>query len=443
MKRIETQILKILHEKGRMKLGDIASELGKEKNITHYYLKKLTAPDRKTLETEGGYYWISDRKKIEDAIVDLLLEGERTYSELSELYQSLLERDLSEDAVWDTLFIMERDGHVRMKSAEEHPDIEEDTYSLPAFEYSKRDICVVCKTKIEPGEQITALVRLPERGHTWRAANIHKECFHEPEANFLILNGKYDGNVFCDHCGLPLSPKMIAVPMVSHHLLYEHFTEMETRALKWVEYFFYNFPETTKEELEEFYKEITEEEYSGPHDFAPIPYQSEEDYEFIKALLGKFDDLGDFWKIRPKLMNMVGTDLSRLSWTERLMKDLLFFFTEVPDDYDVNSRIQDIWKAAQEYSKGFEADIQRLYEKLLGPIGSVYSRLQPSWVIYDDKKTGDNFNRRGGADLPNKEWDHGEELYSQVITFREKGTDKVYHPYCAEKLGITTKEGGG
>lgn len=437
MKNVERKILKILHEEGGpLKLGEIAAKLNKEKNTTHYYLKKLTDPERKTLESKDGYYWIGDREKVKKAILDLLAVSEFTKTNL---FQELMKKGFTEDEIYDALFLLKRDGQLKIKMPTTLFDEEGKVYSLPISEYSKRDICTVCNTSLDSSKEVlTAVYRRYDPGHTWRAATIHKDCFPDSKAEFII-NGQIDGDVFCDHCGLPLSPKLIALQVASHHILYDHFTEIENEAIEWIEYLYDNFPQLSGEELTEFYNEL-EKGYEGPDDSVPIPYDTEEEFEFIKALIRNHSNPGDFSKLVSIIINLKGLDLSRRVFAETFMKGLTEFFPEVPENYDVDSRIEAIWTAAQKIIHDYEIDIRKLYEKLLGPIGSIYNRIQPHWVIYDDSRFAKKWDRRDGADLKNMEWDHGKDLYSQVITIRDQG--KVYHPYCAEKLGLTNQSHG-
>jgi len=283
--------------------GEEQNKLTRKK--IHYHLKNLRQDGFLDYDEKNKRYKlhrILDLEGIKEIILDSLV-GEK-YTE-TELFLKLKEQGLTDDDFCDAFFILKRDGRIKVEQSDKESETKKAVYSLPISEYSKRNICVLCNSKIDSsGEVLTALYRRYGSGHTWRTASVHKTCFKKPKANFLILNGKYEGDVFCDHCGLPLSPKMIATPMVSHHLLYEHFTDLEADTLEWVEFLFRNFPECSPEELIDFYDELGKK-FNGGSDFTPIPYQSEEERKFILSLLGNLCDIHDFWKIQSKIIGRV------------------------------------------------------------------------------------------------------------------------------------------
>lgn len=122
---------------------------------------------------------------------------------------------------------------------------------------------------------------------------------------------------------------------------------------------------------------------------------------------------------------LVHGDLSNLQEAEEFLNCISKYHNNLPEDYDIKSRIKDIWLTAQKFKQEREKNILRMYEKLLQPSGFVYTYIQPLWAFDPQEiKWIQDGESVGGRDL---------EAY-QFMAF--KHGDKFYHPFCAEKLGL-------
>jgi len=122
---------------------------------------------------------------------------------------------------------------------------------------------------------------------------------------------------------------------------------------------------------------------------------------------------------------LVHGDLSYLQEVEEFLNCIKKYNSNFPDDYDIKSRIKDIWLSALKLKQEREKNILRMYERLLQPSGFVYTHIQPLWafdtqerkIVQDEESASSRFFEA-----------------FQFMAFKQ--VDKFYHPFCAEKLGL-------
>jgi DNA-binding transcriptional ArsR family regulator len=141
-------------------------------------------------------------------------------------------------------------------------------------------------------------------------------------------------------------------------------------------------------------------------------------------------------KIRNELeMILPPSDLSYLDQAEEFITGIIKYREKLPEDYDIKSRIKEIWSAAQELRKENERTIRTMYEKLLGPSGCLYTQTSPTWAVARDHHY-ERFYDDLTAERPRR-WSLSEYYLFHSTALAYQHDDKIYHPYCAEKLGLT------
>ncbi len=105
---------------------------------------------------------------------------------------------------------------------------------------------------------------------------------------------------------------------------------------------------------------------------------------------------------------------------------LVKYRADCPKDYDVNSRIKELWTASQSIKKIYDKNIRENYQKLLEPESNLYSCIDWAFDVenYDFDKVR--------SDYP-YEWCDSP-FFSQTLAV--KCGDNYFHPYCAKKLGL-------
>lgn len=410
-------------------------EFEKKKVSVHYHLKQLGFSSK--VKAQDGKYSYSEFSKTNEEhaekILDFLSTGGRyTYDEI---YDHL---GVGEDHYEPLDDLIQEDRVFIIK--EGIRDSEKIYYELSPFGLSERELCPICKEKIKDSNRVlTAIYKSANQNKNtkWRPVSIHIDCYQKSYGLFEIVWGGHEGQVFCNHCGLPLSHKMITQKPIAYHLLADHFNGFETETLNLISSIralvseMHEKPATQDqwlkraEEVSTLYEEFEIEvpNWISEHISADLEKIGQRDRfhttitNFIRNDIGFYDDI---------------RDLSDLCECEIFFNQMAKYRPDVPEGYDINSRIKDIWLAAQKLKDRNESRINRMYETLLGPAGSVHSTISPYWALEAIPEEW------GDPDIQNTK------LYSpintQVITYRDG--ENVYHPYCAEKLGKTLQKGG-
>ncbi len=452
MEKTQEKLLKILQE-SQKPLGpsEIGNVLKKPRNAIQYHLNKLIK--KGTVVSNGGKYSynkkvLEELKEIEEKIIKLLSTTE--YSPI-DLQQKL---GLDESKIFSALYQLEGDGLIKEGptsitkrggfvrtglTTHDSKYCRETKYTLTHLGYSKIGVCQICKKEIEQEDLIlTAFFRTNYsfKPQPWKNVLIHLDCIPDSEA-YDIVYGKHEGSVFCKYCGLPLSPKMLPKQSITYKSIKCHFSELELKTIGLFESLILSctirsdfIPVMVSKDkyvidlgalndstIEKAYKKFKIE----------IPYWISERLKNEsppKESSSENNNIEPFsWEILIYDCGSLEADLSELSSAENFIKVLKKYRSDFPADYDINSRIKEIWTAAQNIRHKNEDNIQRMYEKLLGHAGSIY--------LYIDEAFGTeqyDFDRQSNAPY------YESPIFSQTITF--KHGDKFYHPYCAEKLGL-------
>ncbi len=452
MEKTQEKVLKILQE-SQKPLGpsEIGNVLKKPRNDIQYHLNNLIK--KGTVVSNGRKYSynkkvLEELKEIEEKITKLLSITE--YSPI-DLQQKL---GFDEGKIFSALHLLEIDGLIK----EGHTSItkrggfvrtgltthdskycRETKYTLTHLGYTKIGVCPICKKEIEKEDLIlTAFFRTNYsfKPQPWKNVLIHLDCIPESEA-YDIVFGKYEGPVFCKYCGLPLSPKMIPKQSITYKSIKCHFSELELETIGLFEHLILsctirsNFIPVMVSK-DEYVLDLGALNYSSIEkayessdieipDWVSERLKNESPPKESSTENNNIEPLS--WEISNDFLSLEA-DLSELSSAENFIKVLKKYHSDFPTDYDINSRIKEIWTAAQNIRNKNEENIQRMYEKLLGPAGSIY--------IYIDEAFGTeqyDFDRQM-SDAPYDE----SSIFSQTIAF--KHGDKFYHPFCAEKLGL-------
>lgn len=448
----DDEILRILKESQKpLGLSEIKKQLNKPKNTIQYHLKKLTK-NGEIISNDKKYSLdkteVEKREEIKNEVIDLLSTEELSPIDLQQklgfderkIYSALLQLEGAGLIKEGPNSLAKRSGMIRRRrTTYDTKYCRETKYTLTYLAYSKIGVCPICKEKIRQKDLIlTAFFRTNYNfePQPWKNVLIHLDCIPNSEA-YDTIYGKHEGSVFCEYCGLPLSPKMLPRQSITYKSIKCHFSEMELEIIGLFERL------SLREIIRSVSaKAIVEEKYK----FAVRPEDStiEEVYISLKMDIPNWiaDKLKNetipkdsspennnieplSWEIDDDLSSLEA-DLSALSSAEKFIKVLKKYRSDAPTDYDINSRIRDVWVAAQNIRIENEKNIQRMYEKLLGPAGGIYA--------YTDEAFGTeqyDFDRQM-TDAPYG--DDESTIFSQTITF--KHGDKFYHPFCAEKLGL-------
>ncbi len=454
MEKTQDKLRKILQE-SQKPLGpsEIGNVLKKPRNAIQYHLNKLIK--KGTVVSNGGKYSynkkeLEELKGIEEKIIKLLSTTE--YSPIG-IQQKL---GFDESKIFSALYQLEgaglikegptslanRGGLIRhRRTTHDTKYCRETKYTLTYLAYSKIGVCPICKEKIRQKDLIlTAFFKNTKYNiepQPWKKVLIHLDCISDSEA-YDTVYGKYDGSIFCEYCSLPLSPKMLPRQSITYKSIKCHFSEMELETIGLFEYiiqscttpldfiptmdrknrFAIDMGALDDSTIEKAYKnfEIEIPDWISERLKNEIsPKESSPENNNIEPLS---------WEILIYDGGSLEADLSELRGAEKFIKVLKKYRSDFPADYDTISRIKEIWTAALNIRNENEKNIQRMYEKLLEPAGIIYT--------YMDEAFG---TEQYDFDLQKSDILYNEfSIFSQTIAF--KHGNKLYHPFCAEKLGL-------
>ncbi len=488
---ITEEILKIL-QKSQKPLGvsEIAREIGTERNVIHYHLKKLT--DRGTVNSKDGKYSLRDNFAIIEKITGILAEKDCNIFELQNL-------GFDKQQIEDALYLLESKGWVYINrpvvamTGAEHE--RETRYSLTPVAHSEKGLCPICKKSIDSSENVLIATIQTIKNRSWATASIHAKCYADSCDVYIPKD------TFCDYCGLPISPKPLLGQEIGYKDIIDCFYKMEYYTILLLEslhlelkHYRYNEPKNyqeIKDNIQRAYefhmerckiKEIPDWILKGMEldekpkrdirseiDAINKNFENSEAYKEFQSELKKADEIpienrdsyydsitekrnnSEAYKkfdsekkrllkisqeetqyINPTYLDilkdlnvLVRGDLSYLQEAEEFLNCIKKYHNNLPNDYDIKSRIKDIWLSALKLKQEREKNILRMYEKLLQPSGIVYTYIQPLWAFNPQER----------------KWiqDEGSEISSILGGYQSmafKNGDKFYHPFCAEKLGL-------
>jgi hypothetical protein len=262
----------------------------------------------------------------------------------------------------------------------------------------------------------------------WKLTQIHSKCLSKSKA-YENVYGKYESSMFCHHCGLPLTPKMLPEYSISYKLLEDYFFSFELKSINLL-----------KELIESWHVSLKvpflkEKRAVTPQNSTIRTVYNKLDLEMPEWLDKRIKEDKNDSEIAPygeicneilkDLMFTFDADLSKLKNTENFQKLLIKYRVSHPEDYNVDSRIREVWAAAQAIKKAYDETILNSYEKLIGPEARLYSHID--WAFNPEDYDFDK-----------------EVLYSRykempsilAHTFAVKCGTQYYHPYCAGKIGL-------
>lgn len=443
---LQQKIRKILQESAEP-LGPsaIAKKLGLERNRIHHHLKKLKE-DGFLISSDKGKYSINKDvmeiiRDLEEKILHLLA--------LKEYYPKELKQKLGydESKIISAIGLLELDGLIKegQKSLAKRGGIPRkgltvnvtdycraSTYILTYLGYSKIGFCPICKEKLNVYEMVVVSFFRSSydfRPQPWVSVKIHSKCLPDSKA-YEMIYGKYETSMFCYHCGLPLSPKTLPKHPITYKSVKDHFFGFELESIRlleglrqsWIVPLDIHIPgvkfSTTPQNstIEKVYNKL---EIKIPDWVSVRLKKDESDPENVY-----YKDIS--WEISEDLQFKLDKDISELKNAENFLRILIKYRADCPKDYDVNSRIKELWTASQRIKKIYEKNIRENYQKLLEPESNLYSCIDWAFDVenYDFDKVR--------SDYP-YEWDDSP-FFSQTLAV--KCGDNYFHPYCAKKLGL-------
>ena len=438
------EIQKILRESAEP-LGPsaIAKKMGKNKSSVHYHLKKLI-DDGSIISLEDGKYSVNKDEmeiisELGDKILDLLISKEYYPSELQQELVSNESKIKSAIAILEynglikegKISLAERGGIPKKEFTFHDSDYcRNSTYTPTYMGYSKMGFCPICKEKLNAYETVVILFFRPSyhiEPKPWASVKIHSKCLPNSKA-YETTYGKYDSSIFCHHCGLPLSPKTLPKRQMTYESVKDYFLGFELESIRLLE-------QLKQSWIVPFDIPIPEVKYSNdPQNSTIEKVYNKLDIKIPDWVLERLkndennpenDHLKDISReIFHDLLFMFYKDISELKNAENFIRLLMKYRTDYPEDYDVNSRIRDVWIASQATKQRYENNIRENYKKLLGSESNLYSDIDWAFDVDDydfDKVRSDTICDH----LPN---------FSQILAV--KYGDNYFHPYCAEKLGL-------
>lgn len=441
-KRIPEQILEVLHKSAEpLRESELAKRIGTGRNVIHYHLKKLT---------EGGMvisnekkYSLDEKSAVASMIVEALAKKECNSMELQDI-------GFDKIHIKNALSLLEGEGRIYRTYPEVMKGSRDFRYALAPFAYSEIGICPICKKNISPSERVIK-TEFVVQAKELRTVSIHIKCYSAY---------KFGGDFCCDHCGLPISPKLMDRQQIDRHSIIDYFYKIESDTIAFLEglqmeinsrvggsdFHIHDFKNwmVCNTEIKKYYTDFQEK-----HNVGDIPewilesMKSEEEIETRNLELdSKMQERHDrkrsvntFWKVYRDLnFILTPSDLSNLGSAEEFVTGIMKYREKLPEDYNIKSRIKEIWSAAQKLRQENERTIRNMYEKLLGPSGYLYTRTSPTWAVKPDEY--ELFYDDLTAERP-PSWSSimYDLFHSTTLAYKHDG--KIYHPYCAEKLGLT------
>jgi DNA-binding Lrp family transcriptional regulator len=498
--RIPGQILEVLRKSAEpLRESDLAKKIGTGRNVIHYHLKKLT--ESGIVISKEKKYSLDENSAVVSMIVEILSEKECSIIELQDL-------GFDKHHIQNALHLLEDEKRIYRKYPKVMTGSQDFRYALAPFAYSEIGVCPICKKKILPSERvITTSFTVLTKG--LRTVSIHVKCYHDREFG--------GGDFCCDHCGLPISPRLMDRQTIDRHSISDCLYKVESDMIYFLQglqmvitsrvggsdFHLSDFKNrmVCNTEIKKYYTDFQEKHNVGdipewilesmkseekiearnleldskiantitdPKELKEIrerilnALKSDESMEAIESLSNeqsefysktgmseRREELMKLMQERHDLKRSVNTfrkismhlnfiltpsDLSNLGSAEEFVTGIMKYREKLPEDYNIKSRIKEIWSAAQKLRQENERTIQSMYEKLLGPSGYLYTRTSPTWAVRPDEY--ERFYDDLTAERP-PSWSSimYDLFHSTTLAYRHDG--KIYHPYCAEKLGLT------
>jgi DNA-binding Lrp family transcriptional regulator len=504
-KRIIERIIEVLRKSPEpLRESELAKRIGTGRNVIHYHLKKLT--ESGIVTSKEKRYSLDEKSTVVEAIVKILVEKECNFIELQNL-------GFDKRHIQNALSALEGERRICKKYPNVITNESRDVrYALAPFAYSELGVCPICKKKIAPSEEvITTTFMMPSDEFKSRTVSIHVKCYP---------NCKSGREFCCDHCGLPISPKLLDRQQIDHHSISDHFYKIELdmidflwrlkemlsphvnisnsrlsdfeNRMEWnikIKKYYTDYPKQynigdipkwilesmkTEEKREARNLELDSKIANSTGIASKIAdskaskelqeqvlnaLKSGESSEAIKRHFSEFDSKTGMPERIEELNKLVQerydpafeestsreirheleailppSDLSYLNYAEEFITGIMKYREKLPEDYDIKSRIKEIWLDAKKLRQENERTILSMYEKLLGPSGFLYTHTSPTWAVAPDEYKW--FYDDLTAERPRRwsliEYDL---FHSTTLAYRHDG--KTYHPYCAEKLGLT------
>lgn len=440
------KILEILQESAEpVGPTTIAKKLRIERNKVHYHLKKLK-DDALIISPEEGKYSINKDemeilREIETKILHLLSS--------KEYYPKELQQELShnESKILSAIHLLESYGLIKegQTSLEKRGGIPRkglvsnvsdhlwnSTFTPTYLGYSKIGFCPICKNELNVYETVVVILSKTSylvRPQAWVSVKIHSKCLPNSKA-YEMTYGKSDTSMFCSHCGLPLSPKILPECPITYKTINNHFLGVELESIRLLENLeqswvvpltipingvkFGTTPQNST--IKKVYKKFS---VNIPEWLAEKIKSDENDPEKVS-----FKKIS--WEISNDFNYIFHRDISTLENAEKFIKLLMKYSVNFPANYDIDSRIRDVWTAAQEIKKIYVRNVRESYEKLLGPEANLYSFIDWAFDV-------ENFDFDRVRSDYTYEMDDSS-VFSQI--FAIKCGNDYFHPYCADKLGL-------
>lgn len=437
----------------------IAEKIGKNKSSVHYHLKKLVESGIVISPEEGKYSVNKDFMEITRELGDKILH----ILSSKEYYPRELQQKLGSDEskIKSTIAMLEYNGLIKegQISLAERGGIpkkgftfhvsdycQNSTYTPTYMGYSKIGFCPICKKKLNAYETVAVSFFKPSyhiHSRPWVSVKIHSKCLPNSKA-YETTYGKFESTMFCHHCGLPLSPKTLPKYQITYESIMDHFLSFELESIRLLEQlkqswavpfdmplpsmgavFSYMPQNSTIEEvynklgvkIPDWVLERLKSDNNNPED----DYYNDISHEIFNDFIFKFHK-----------------DISELQHAENFIRLLMKYRINYPEDYDVNSRIKDVWFASHAIKQNYENNIRENYKKLLGPEANLYSDIDWAFNVNDY-----DFDKVRSATMSDND-----SIFSQILSV--KYGDNYFHPYCAEKLRLnknhyndTNSTGGG
>lgn len=447
---LQQKILRILRESSEP-LGPaaIADKLGlsrdRERSKIHYNLTKLKEKGIVICPEEGKYSITKEEfeiiRELELKILELLA--------VEEFYPKELEEKLGqdEDRVFSAIHLLELDGLIKEGNTSltkrgglprKGPTtyvtdyFRASTYTPTHLGYSKIGLCPICKRKLNNYETVVVAFFRQTNGlrqRPWLSTEIHSKCLPESKAHNVIYS-KHKPSMFCYHCGLPLSPKMLPEYSIDYKLLKDHFFGFELKSITLFE-----------ELIESWFVPARASFLIEKHAITPQNSTIRRVYNRLNLEMPEWLDerikndennpeMTPFGEICHEILNDLmftfDGDLSKLEIAEKFQKLLIKYRSLCPEKYDVSSRTKEIWSAAQDIKKNYFKNVRTSYGKLLGPEANLYSHID--WAFDPDDY---DFDKAALGSRNDRDFS-----FILAQTFAIKCGNRYYHPYCADKLGL-------
>ncbi|MEE9176606.1 MAG: hypothetical protein V3U19_10595 [Thermodesulfobacteriota bacterium] len=431
---------------------EIGKEVGLKRQSVQYYLTSWEKEGK--VESNDGGYWIKGKDEFKVINKDLLaLLNEKGKLEEKEIIR-VLESEYDAEKIKDSLnYSLISNGYIKtFIGSEKKLGI---FHEITPLGHSRLGICPICREELLQEDTVLIGFKTEKKWkpnpRNTRHYLAHLHCHKKIKSGFHSKG-------CCDYCSLPLSPKLIPKHAIKYNSIQDCFYETEIATIRILESICQGLRKRIRDfeerkEVGNLASSLGNSELLAVYDRmkhetgSKVPEWIEKSikgYEGgVKMIKGGALQIivePPFAKVFREISKILFLDLSDLSGSEHFMKVLLKYHSEFPDEYDIDRRIDEIWGQAKKLREKNERHLESLYRELLAPVGSVYNTLSPLQHVgpnpesmFDLIKTFDGLH--GYPEL-----EDDSVVFSHSVGYRDG--NKVYHPYCAEKLGLTNQSHG-